>query len=254
MSAIEVQIRHSPSSLKLHDTCPHRYYRERILKDVTPGTSAPAEWGKLVHSQLEKAIKGEADWPEQWAHVSQAFRVWRLKYTAFQAERRLALDRALKPTDFYADDAWVRGIVDLILWDSRSGTMMLVDWKTGSVRPADAKLQMQFYALCAFRHSDKVRHVVTALEWIKHRESTRKTYTRDAENDLAEIIREKCEHVEHQVALMPDDRNTAEIDRLFPRKASGLCRGWCGIYDCPLNSGREKTQTVRPIRFRKKSP
>ena len=252
MSAIEV--RHSPSSLKLHDTCPHRYYRERILRDVTPGTSAPAEWGKLVHSQLEAAIKGEADWPEQWAHVAQAFRVWRLKYTAFQAERRLALDRALKPTDFYADNAWIRGIVDLILWDSRSGTMMLVDWKTGSVRPADAKLQMQFYALAALRHSDRIQSVVTALEWIKHRESTRKTYTRDAEDNLAELIREKCEHVEDRVLMVSDGvgrQKPAEIDKLFPRKASGLCRGWCGIYDCPLNSGPSKTQVVRPIRFKK---
>ena len=91
-----------------------------------------------------------------------------------------------------------------------------------------------------------------SLEWIKHHQQTREEYTRQRETYLAQWMMRECERIEARVEALTSERSEQEIARLFPRKASGLCRGWCGIYDCPLNSGESKTQIVRPIRFKRR--
>ena len=103
---------------------------------------------------------------------------------------------------------------------------------------------MQFYALAAFLGSKQVKTVITSLEWVVHKQQTERSRTRDAIPALMAVIRQHCINVEHSAALLD---NGGDALQLFPRKTSGLCRGWCGIVDCPFNTG--PTQVIRTLKL-----
>ena len=214
-------MRHSPSSLRLFDACPHRFYRERILMDLDPTVvtdTRAADRGRSIHEQLELAVLGKGPWPEGYPLAEEWYRDIIKLYPTVAVERKLALDRDLKPTGFDFSDCWIRGIADLILWNGETGLMRVVDYKTGKRRKEGAVLQMKFYALACLTHSDKVRHVTTDLYWLGYDQHDLRTYSRLAIPDLQAYITEACTRVE------------SELD--FPKRKSGLCRGYCPVSDC----------------------
>ena len=212
--------RHSPSSLKLFDTCPHRWYRERVLQDLDPAVltdTTAADKGRAVHTQFENAAKRLAPWPEEYPHVETWFRDAVALYPSIAVERKLALDDDLRPCDFDGDRVWIRGIADLILWNGDLGYMVVVDYKTGKKRPGN-ELQMKFYALAAFMHSEKVDRVYTDLYWVATDQHDKRGYKRSNVDDLQRYIRTACERVDAAYE--------------FPKRKGGLCRGYCPVSDC----------------------
>ena len=207
----------SPSQIKQFNSCPHQWYRLRVLQDVEPMDSEAAMRGRMIHEQFENAALGRADWPAELPHVERWYRQSIRSYPSVAVERPLALDQELHATKDW-ENARVRGIADLILWNAKTGAMRVVDYKTGRKRPDDAALQMKFYALACFEHSPKVLSIETDLYWVATDEHTIRSYTRRALPVLRGTIDAACKHVEFATE--------------FPRRKSGLCRGWCPVTDC----------------------
>ena len=222
----------SPSSLKLFDTCGHRYEREKLIQDVTPLSSAPAERGTRIHEQLEEAIEGLSPWPPEYEHVRQWVAEQRALYPVVRTELPMALalvDGELRHTLDW-DNAYLRGIADLVLWD-RQGTVHVVDWKTGKRRPvSEHALQMKVYAMMAFTRGVSVRQVVTTVYWTATGARDTRTFRRKDMLDLERTLVAAVERVNNATR--------------FPKKRSGLCRGYCPVTDCrfwrpaPLKSTR----------------
>ena len=214
-------MRLSPSALNLYDSCPRRFFHERILCDIDPtvttDTSA-ADRGRDVHEQFEKAALGEQPWPESYPLVEEWYREVIQSYPTVAVERKLALNEDFKPTGFDFSDARLRGIADLILWDGAVGAMRVVDYKTGKRRMTGATLQMKFYALACLLHSDRVKTVTTDLYWVGLNTHDAKTYTRKDIPDLIAYFKVACARVENAVE--------------FPARPGGLCKGFCPVSAC----------------------
>ena len=237
---------HSPSSLKTSLTCRRKWYHERVLQDVPNLTSEPAERGTAIHKRLENAITGSAAWPPSWPHVEEAY-AERCRGHGVQAERKMAVDRDMRPCGFDSEDAWIRGIADLLLWDRP--VMTVVDWKSGKRYPddpaklPDAQFQMDVYAALLFCQSDAVETVETRLEWLVPKVRDTATYTAEADADrLIESV---------QALAQTLDERTADGIGGFKPRANGLCRGWCAV-ECPLNVGRGRNliEPTPQIRFK----
>ena len=246
---------HSPSSLGVE--CPRKWYVERVVGGLPPTTSHAAERGTAIHRQLERAVNGDDDWPAAFPHVRDAYSA-RCAGAGVQAERKLAVDRECRPCLFDSEDAWVRGIVDLLLWEAPR--VVAVDWKSGkrfpretSARPK-AQDQMDVYAALVFLHSAEVREVETRIEWLVSKWRDTVVYTREADMDrLVGRVREQALTLD--VKVVDATGIPARIDELFPPRASGLCRaGYCPVLSCTLNTGqgRELIEPTPPIRFKKR--
>ena len=62
----------SYSMLTAFETCPHQFYRVRVLKDVVEEQGEAALWGDRVHKALENRVRDQEplpEWAAQWEVV-----------------------------------------------------------------------------------------------------------------------------------------------------------------------------------------
>jgi hypothetical protein len=226
----------SHSALSDFLNCAKQYFHKRIAKDVVDEQGEAALWGDQVHKFFEASIlqfngmKPQAD--EIWATLKlqgmdpdESFKTY-LPYLeavlaipcdAIYPERQYALDKALKPCDWFAKEVWCRGIIDVLI--VKGDRAYALDWKTGKRKP-DSK-QLMLFALLVFIHHPEIQSVKTEFVWLKTGERDGATYTREQEAEMWQ-------------AYLPDlARYNAAFkqDMWIPRK-SGLCRGWCPVTSC----------------------
>lgn len=212
---------HTPTGIKTFQTCPRKFYREKVKRDIPFRPSATAEAGIKLHQQFELACAGVADFPQGYLHYAKYLAAITSAYRTVQVEKRIALDKGLKPCS-WTQAPWLRGTADAVFTSTDGREVMIIDWKTGKRYPW--QLQMDIYALWAFQAIPSATRVTTMFEWVK--EYARDT-TRYARSDVAELARrvvEACEEI---------DRAHAEDS--WPARSSGLCAKHCDVTDCEHN-------------------
>ena len=143
---------YSMSRLMEYERCPRRFFfkYEQGLPEMVEQTG---RFGAVVHKAISQAIKGE-DWEsvlvdlpmeeieEAKIKVRTALNWLPMLGTVRGTEVKFALTEENQLTDFEADNAFVRGIIDLIT-ETPHG-LAIWDWKTGHSKPT--KFQIFFYA------------------------------------------------------------------------------------------------------------
>lgn len=157
----------SPSKLKTLQKCPFQFYLKYILKFKIPANlilqedPTSAHVGTALHEILELIMIGRSQTQatekvferfvqkekllseEQWTtrvmgleyHVTQfkdrmdSFGV-RNKVRRVYTELRIGITKDYESTSFFADNVWLRGVVDLIL-ELENGDIVILDHKTG---------------------------------------------------------------------------------------------------------------------------
>lgn len=204
----------SYSALTSYETCPRRFYLTRISKQVVEPESEAIKWGNTVHKALELYAKDGQPPPEDLKsytkYVDKLF-----TYEGKQiVEYRMAIDKAFRPTDFFAKDVWCRGIVDIgVIGDE---TAYLLDWKTGK-RKVDSQ-QLALMTAMAFAHFPWVEKVVSGFVWLKPKKFDKEVFTRD---DISEIWNEFLPRVKRL--------EIAHAENKWEPKPSGLCKQWCPV-------------------------
>ena len=211
------------SSLTNYETCPRRYYLTRVTKEVKEEQNEAATWGDRVHKALEARIRDKAPLPDGMGQYEEMVQVFTDSADDWFCERQYALDADFRPCEWFAPEAWVRGIIDLGRVSDDVG--MAFDWKTGKVKPTIDQLQL--FAALMF-HTHRVDRVKTGYVWLQFNETTPKTYRAD---DLSEIWKNFIPRVMRM-------EKSFETDKWVP-KPSGLCKGWCPCTGCEFN-GRRK--------------
>jgi hypothetical protein len=201
------------SSMNTYYTCPKQYQLTYVKKVIPYQETEATKWGSEVHLALENYIGSGIALEEKFL----PFKKWGDKVLSLPGEKfmeqKMALTRNLDPTDFEADNAWCRGIIDVLVVDGKRAACY--DWKTGKVRPDSDQLKL--FAGYVFQHYPDVEVVKTAYVWLKFDQTTVETYRRE---DLPAIW-------EHFIAKAAKLEASYEKDKWIP-KPSGLCRGWCG--------------------------
>lgn len=213
-----MKLSHSYSSIKLYENCPLRYYRQRIVKDVTDPGGDASKHGERIHTFLENRLKGSGLDAEVAQYEPLCASVESLaKQGTLHIEKELVLTENLTPTGWWDSDAWLRSKLDvLVVIDA---TAVVMDWKTGK-RNAD-QFQMQMFAAQVFKHFPEVQQVKTSLVWLKTMEMDTEVYNRADINTVWAEIMKRIQRIHSSV----------EHDN-WPAKPSGLCRFCPCRHDC----------------------
>lgn len=200
------------SSLSKFETCPKQYQLVRVLKTVKDTPGEAALWGDAVHKALEARVKDKTPLPAgmtQWEDICAPFDTADGKVLT---EQQIALTRDLQPTTWFAENAWVRGIVDIAV--CKPSVTFAGDYKTGKVK--DNHDQLELFAALMMAVDPTITKVRTMYIWLKHGKVTKKTFTRD---DLPEIWAGYMSRVRRLELAYENDK--------WPAHPSGLCGKWC---------------------------
>ena len=208
-----MSLTHSFSSIKMYENCPKRYYHQRITKEVKDTGSDATRYGERVHEDLEhRLIKAKPLPKETESYEALCKSIENMVGEGeLYAEKQLCLNENLTPTGWWADDAWLRSILDvLIIVDDKA---IVMDWKTGKRRPDFTQLQM--FALQVFKHFPHVKKVQSTFVWLKDMSLDSETFKESQTNLLWADLLARIGRIQE-----------SEAHDNWPARPSGLCN-WC---------------------------
>lgn len=214
----------SYSKLKNYEVCPKKHYEVDIAKTSVETQSddpdSALNWGNRVHDAFKKTLRGEAPMPPEMA----SYQTWvdRVLRGPGQllVEQKYAINRQFKPTTYFANDAWYRGIGDVVRLDT--DIALILDWKTGKI--LEDSVQLMLMAQCLFSHYPKLRYVRSEFIWLKDDCTTPELFSRQ-------------EVADQWVDLMPRVQALEEASKTmtYPPKPGHLCKRYCPVTSCAFH-------------------
>lgn len=131
----------SYSALTRYESCPKQYYHLNVAKDFKDsyGSEAGNE-GDEIHKALFRRVTKGDPLPLPYRQFEKTAAKFADATGEKHGELKLALTREFHPTDFFASDVYIRAIVDFLI--VRRSHAIVVDWKTGKVKPDFTQLSM----------------------------------------------------------------------------------------------------------------
>jgi hypothetical protein len=207
------------SAYDSYGTCARRFYELKVARSVVEPTGEAALWGTRVHEALELAVRDGVPMPEEMPWEALVTKLRRAK-GGQSCELKLAVNRALEPCAFDAEDYWLRGIIDFACVNDEKA--LALDYKTGRRKLTD---QLKLMALLLFAHYPRLEVVYTGFVWLK--EGCRIDQERYERKDAYALWKGFFPRL--QMMKQSYDLN------LWPAKPSGLCNGWCSVTSCSYN-------------------
>lgn len=202
----------SYSSLQSFETCPRRHYLTKITKVVVEPTTPALAGGRAVHKAMEDGVNGKII-PAAYQGYKPIIERIRAASGQKQTERKWGLTKNLNQCDFFAKDAWVRGVLDLSI--VRPKMAIVIDYKTGKVKTDTDQLKL--FAAAGFAMYPFAETITTGYMWLDHDKITDETYRREDSSGLWQEFLPRIERMERVAA--DDD---------WEPRPSGLC-GWCPV-------------------------
>ena len=201
------------------ENCPHKAYRLYVKKDLPYQQPSPEmAKGIRAHEALEaritKGVALDSDLRSADAYC-QAFDM--MEGVNVRAEYKLAMKIDGGSCQWDAQDAWLRGKADVVVWAKAGG--WLVDWKTGKVREQPFELEVQGLLMQA-NHPDTTLWQGEYFWMQENRPGNR--YTLSPAETFQKVGR-----------MYADAKAYFEVDD-WPKQPNPLC-GWCGVLDCEHN-------------------
>jgi PD-(D/E)XK nuclease superfamily protein len=201
------------SALNAYQVCPRRFAHMYVFKDLPRETKSKEQLdGTAAHEALKRRIRLNEPLPAEYATyepiAKTIFDSDKIKYT----ELKLGIDVTGLACDFFADDVWLRGALDLVL--SSGEEALLLDWKTGKTREDPFELEIQGLLLQAKWPS--FRRITGHYVWLRDLTIGAAHDCSNTANTLATIKRTE-ERLRHRAA--GED---------WPPDEGPLC-GWCPV-------------------------
>lgn len=210
----------SHSAVELFRQCPHRYYQTRITKQFKDEFKGPAaDWGLAVHKAMERRVRLGVELPANMSQYEPVAKLLEAMPGQKFTELQLALNIQRKQVDWFASDVWCRIVLDLLVLHPSQRMAFVLDYKTGKRKEDDSQL-----ALCAagvFALYPSVEKVISGYYWLGEQKFDRATFVRKFEDRLWGLYLPHVERMEEAARLGE-----------WPKKPSGLCRGWCPVSNC----------------------
>lgn len=202
----------SHSSLKDFDNCPLAFYHKRVAKDVAFVQTEAARWGEEVHKHFENRVKLRTPLPHTLSAFEPTLALFDGKES--EVELKMAINDKMQPTEWMADDVWIRGIADVMVRLSKP-KVWIGDYKTGKRRPDFGQLKL--FSLLVWQHHPEVEECTTSYIWTQDKRMDTEVFHRKDANKMWEEVISKI----RRVYKSNDSGN-------WPAKPSGLC-GWCDV-------------------------
>lgn len=216
----------SYSALTAYETCPKKFWHFRIKKDFKDVGNETSDYGTHVHKSIQNYLSKNTKLPLDLVHMQPT--VDKYKHSGFKlggVELQLAIDSNYEPTGWFDKDVYCRAIIDAAFISDKLA--LLVDWKTGKIKPDEEATQLSLAACLYMLHDPTVQNVAMRYVWLAHKGRTTNFSLTRADmpavwNQLAPRVRR------YQEAHKRDE---------FPAQPSGLCRKYCPITSCPHHGG-----------------
>lgn len=215
----------SYSALTTYELCPKKYFHLYVAKDVKDADSSFSADGKIIHDAMKSRVIDGKTLPLNLRYLEPTAAKFANAPGEKHGEMKLAINRQYEPVDYFANDVFVRVVIDLAIIQDKgtgkpgTGTALVVDWKTGKVK--DDPTQMALTAAVLSRWMPEIGLFKTLFVWLAHKNITPHNYTiskfTSVWNDLLP-----------RVAKIEEARKTTT----FPAKEGPLC-GWCPVKSCP---------------------
>lgn len=206
------------SKLKNYDTCPRRHYEIDIAKHFKEGENEILTWGNAVHRAFADRLGKGLPLPKTMEKFEPLMnRLEQVPGTKFMVEQKLAINQNFQPVGFFADDAWFRAVIDVLILNPP--VALMIDYKAGKI--LDDSQQMALSATTVFAHYKEIEAVRTEFWWLKEDTPTRADFKR---RQMTPVWR----------AVWPRIKQLEEAYRtgVYPAKPSGLCRKHCPVSTC----------------------
>lgn len=208
----------SYSKLKNYESCPKRYYNVDVAKVVKEEESEQLQYGNALHKALAEAVSGKADLPKPFAGFQKLVDKITANPGKLLVEQQLAIRQDFSKCEWFAKDAWYRGIADVI--KIIGPVALVIDYKTGKI--LEDGVQLALMAQCVFAHHPEIQKIRTEFWWLKEDAETRADFTRE---DMVKV----WAGLLPRVKMLED----AHAGANFPPKPGYLCRKWCPVEACP---------------------
>lgn len=205
------------STLKNFESCPHKYFRTKVQRDVIETYGDAQSWGNRVHDSMCKRINAGIPLSQETKYLEP----WAAKIESLPGDKypeiKFAIDDAFKATNWKG--AWSRGAADLLIVSGRTGA--LFDYKTGSRRPDE---QLHLYAGYTFAHFPEIEKVHMTFMWLKDKKTDKDSIERDQIGPVWKAFTQRIHRLE-----IAHEKNE------WKKTPSGLCRKHCPVKDCEFN-------------------
>lgn len=210
------KLAHSFSSLELFDSCPKRFYHLRVAKDIKEEDGEASLAGTRDHKSFEDRLKEGVPLPKHLSKHEDKCQVILNSGLVVKAEQELAIDKELKPCEWWHEDVLLRVKADVALYGKTKAALM--DWKTGKRRPKP--FQLELGALAQLIHYPNLKWTQAAFLWLRDDASDPYTFSREADYQrILDKFMAKVERVEE-----------AATEGVWQAKPGYHCN-WCGAKD-----------------------
>jgi hypothetical protein len=224
---IDFRVTWSFSTLKTFETCPLKYYHEKVVKSVKQTPNVAAEYGTQAHKALEELAKSDTPLPSNMSQYGKlGDTILRLRDVSIMSkfEYQMAVDRTYAPVPFYNDTAYGRAVADVYL-QTEPDKVVIIDYKFGKYRGSGA--QPVINAWITMKNHPEIDRVTTSFVYVK-----------DNYQDRAEFDRGSIDYKFGYVQSLIDQLEYAVKHQAFPAKRNGLCRNYCDVTSC-FHCGRK---------------
>lgn len=207
----------SHSRLEDFKNCPRAFYEKQVAKSVVEAKGEATIWGERVHKHFEDRLVDKVPLPTELV-VHEPF-LARLESMAgtMSVEERIALDTGCQPCEFFGDEVWFRGVIDVKIVNKERA--LLIDHKTGKHHNKFGQLKL--FAIHTFLAHPDVAQVDCKYYWTQTFNTTGMAFRREQLEEL-------------WGGFVPDlvQYATAFRQDVWQPRQSGLCRGWCPVTSC----------------------
>lgn len=215
----------SYSALSSVDNCPKQHLEVKVLRNVKEIPHDKNDWGVRAHKALEDACAGRRKLEPEMEHFQPLVDMvheWAKDRTddgAFLGlEHKIAITKDLKPSQFFGDGVWGRGVIDVLRILPGGTKAIVMDWKTGKRKPSE---QLILCALMVFYNYPRVDLIRTDFVWLK-----------DGHRDKAYYARADIPEMWEKLVPLLSQYKDAFLKDSWPPRESGLCRGYCPVTSC----------------------
>ena len=211
----------SYSKLKNFRTCPRRHKEIDLDKRFKDKENEVLTWGNSVHAALANRLSKGLPLPKGMETFEPLInRLEQAPGTKFMVEQKLAINKDFKPVGFFAEDAWFRAVVDVLILNPP--VALMVDYKAGKI--LDDPQQMALSSQCVFSHYPEIQAIRTEYWWLAHDTITRTDFRRDQMAPIWRAVWPRIQELEQAY-------NTNN----YPPIPGGLCRNYCPVVTCEFH-------------------
>ena len=211
----------SYSSLNTFKQCPKKYYHLKVAKDVKDKGSTATVYGQEVHTAAEEFIRDGKEVPKKFSFMDPILDSLNKIEGDKHCELKLGVaktDDGYRPTGFFDEDVWWRGIADLVIING--DTAHSVDYKTSkNAKYADTK-QLDAVAAALFIHFPQLKTIKSALAFVVSKDFIQKTHSSTDVELYFKTFQPDLERLEG-----------AQESGVWNAISGPLC-GWCPVTSC----------------------